>query len=118
MVGKKGRSGRRRGSFSRFKNPVAYAGIHLIGLKRWWQAGVPIQIGPDRWLVQPSELGCPVPSKVEHALAECAIAHIVQLYAEAGKAGMLDEAKEPVKPPLVEQVMAWAANYRVKPRAF
>ena len=99
MSGKKERSGRPQGSFSRFKNPVALAGYHLIGLKHMWRAGVPIQIDADRWLVQPSELGSPVPSKVEHVLAEIAIAHLLQLYAQLAQLYLEPiDSCEPIEP--------------------
>jgi len=115
MAGKRGRSGRPQGSFSRFKNPVALAGLHLIGLKHLWRAGVPLQIGADRWLVQPSELGSLVPSKVEHVLAEIAIAHLLRLYATLvrlypGSCEPVDSC-EPVEPFITDQSQcAVAAN--------
>jgi hypothetical protein len=107
MAGKRGRSGRPQGSFSRFKNPVALAGYHLIGLKRLWRAGVPIQIGTDRSLVQPSELGSLVPSKVEHVLAEIAIAHLFRLYAQLARLYPDScepvDSREPVEPFIADQ---------------
>jgi hypothetical protein len=100
MAGKRGRP---RGSFSRFKNPVARVGWHLISLKAMWRVAYPMQIG----LVQPSKLDSPVPASVERVLAQWAIGHEIQLAAEAD---------EPIKPPSVEEVLAWVHNYRTKPQ--
>ena len=47
MAGKKGRSGRRKGSLSWSKNPTAVAGHHLQTLIEMWLAGVPIKVSPD-----------------------------------------------------------------------
>ncbi len=52
MAGKKGRSGRRKGSLSWSKNPTAVAGHHLQTLIEMWLAGVPIKVSPHQWLVQ------------------------------------------------------------------
>ena len=107
MAGKKGRSGRPQGSFSRFKNPVALFGQHLVSLIEMWRAGVPIQITPDKYLVQPAELGDAAPLKVKATLAELAIQHVLHLH----------EGHD-LKRPQLEQVVAWADAHRVKERAF
>ena len=49
MAGKKGRSGRRKGSLSWSKNPAALAGHYLNGLIEMWLAGVAIPTRPDWW---------------------------------------------------------------------
>jgi hypothetical protein len=105
MAGKKGASGRPRGSYSRFKNPVALCGQHMVSLLALWRAGVLIPVGPDKYLAQPDELGAAAPLKVKHVLAELAIQHVQHVY----------EGHD-LKLPLVEQVVAWAANYRAPSR--
>ena len=76
MVGKPGRSGRRKGSTSRLKNPVNRAAHNLAALTEMWLAGVPIQIGPDKWLPQPTKRQQHVPPLwIRRVLAKCAIAH-------------------------------------------
>ena len=77
MAGKKGRSGRRRGSTSWWRNPTALAGHHLSVLIEAWLGGVPIQIG-DRWLKQPTERRYTVPPKIKWVLAALAIRHVMR----------------------------------------
>jgi hypothetical protein len=72
MAGKKGRSGRRPGSRSWHRNPKALAGQRLNVLIEMWLAGVPIQVAPNRWLVQPTERRHTVPPKIKRVLAEIA----------------------------------------------
>jgi hypothetical protein len=80
MAGKKGRSGRRKGSLSWFRNPVAVAGRHLEVLMEMWLAGTPIKVGPDRWLVQPiKRREGTVPPEIIRALAKIAIAQVMEL---------------------------------------
>ena len=113
MPGKKGRSGRRAGSTSWWRNPVALAGHHLNVLIELWLADVPIQIAPDRWLVQPVQLEQDerghtvppkpderrhtVPPKIKRALAKIAIAHVMKVYEE-----------HRLKRPKMDDVMAWS----------
>jgi len=75
VAGKKGRSGRPRGSLSWSKNPTAVAGHHLNVLMDAWLAGVQIPIDPRRSLVQPAERRYTVPVKIKRVLAEIAIVH-------------------------------------------
>ena len=77
MAGKKGRSGRRRGSTSWWRNPTALAGHHLNVLIEMWLAGVPIQVEPERWLMQPTERRYTVPPKIKRVLAAMAIRHVM-----------------------------------------
>jgi hypothetical protein len=83
MAGKKGRSGRPRGSLSWTKNPVALAGHRLNILIEMWLAGVPLPTRPGRWLVQPTERRHTVPPKIKRVLAEMAIRHVLFLDAES-----------------------------------
>ena len=76
MVGKPGRSGRPKGSTSRLKKPVNRAAHNLAALTEMWLAGVLIQIGPDKWLPQPTKRQRHVPPLwIRRVLAKCAIAH-------------------------------------------
>ena len=77
MAGKKGRSGRPSGSTSWWRNPTALAGHHLNVLIEMWLGGVPIQVAPKRWLVQPTERRHTVPPKIKRALAAMAIGHVM-----------------------------------------
>jgi hypothetical protein len=97
MPGKKGRSGRRKGSLS--WNPTARAGYSLISLRQWWQYGVLIWAGPDKHLIMPPTPEAPVPARVNHTLAQMAIEHTLQV-----------TRKRPYVP-RVEQVMAWATRH-------
>ena len=94
MAGKKGRSGRRKGSLSWSKNPTAVAGHHLQTLIEMWLAGVPIKVSPHQWLVQPIERKHTVPPKVKRVLAQFAIGH------------MLD-VRPDLKRPGIAEVLAW-----------
>jgi hypothetical protein len=80
MTGKKGRSGRRPGSLSWWRNPTALAGYHLNVLIETWLAGVPIQVGPNRWLKQPTDRRYNVPPRVMSVLVELAIEHVGKTY--------------------------------------
>jgi hypothetical protein len=95
MAGKEGRSSRPSGSTSWWRNPVALAGHHLNGLIEMWLAGVPIRVGPKRWLLQPMERRHTVPPRIMRVLAEAAIAQM--LHANPG-----------LKRPDVDLVLAWA----------
>jgi hypothetical protein len=95
MAGKAARSGRRSGSTSWWRNPVALAGHHLNVVIEMWLAGVPIKIGPDRWLKPPMERRHTVPPRILRALAEFAI-------------GQMLNANPSLKRPDVDLVLAWA----------
>ena len=95
MAGKKGRSGRRSGSTSWWRNPTALAGHHLNVLIEIWLGGVPIQVAPKRCLVQPTERRHTVPPKIKRALAAMAIGHVMDVYTLRGR-------------PTVAAVMAWS----------
>lgn len=106
MAGKKGRSGRRPvnitvemwragvrpGSPSWPKNPTALAGNHLNVLIERWLAGVPIQVGPDRWLKPPTERRYTVPPKIKWLLAVMAIRHVMMTDCEVDRVRTLDVA--------------------------
>jgi len=77
MPGKKGRSGRNRRDIS--WTPTAFAGIHLLSYRLWWQLGVPFWVGPDKQFVEPSRPGAPVPATMDRMLAEMAIEHMVRV---------------------------------------
>ena len=77
MVGKKGHSGRPPGTLSWYQNATARCGHQLNALIELWLAGVPIQIAPERWLVQPTERRYTVPPKIKHVLALTAIRQVV-----------------------------------------
>jgi hypothetical protein len=94
MAGKKGRSGRRSGSTSWWRNPTALAGHHLNVLIEMWLGGVPIQVAPKRWLVQPTEQRHTVPPKIKRALAAMAVGHVLALYPN-------------LRRPSVDAVIAW-----------
>ena len=74
MAGKKGRSGRRKGSLNWSKTPAALAGHYLNDLIETWLAGVPIPTRPDWWLVQPTTgRRHTVPPEFKRALAQAAV---------------------------------------------
>ena len=98
MAGKKGRSGRRRGSTSWWRNPTAIAGHHLNVLIEGWLGGVPIQVGPERWLKQPTERRYTVPPKIKWVLAALAIRHVMRNDCEVDRAPALS----------VADVLAWS----------
>ena len=98
-----GRNGRRPGATSWWRNPTALAGHHLNVLIEMWLSGAPIQVGPDRWLVEPSERRHTVPPKVMRVLAEFAIGQMMQVNVEASEQG-----RRPIKRPDVDAVLAWA----------
>ena len=95
MAGKKGRSGRRPGSFSWSRSPTAFAGHHLNVLIELWLGGVPIPTRPGRWLPQPTERRYTVPPRIKRVLALMAIEHAMGLYPHLGR-------------PEVAAVLAWA----------
>jgi hypothetical protein len=95
MAGRKGRSGRLPGSLSWMKNPTALAGHHLNGLIEKWLAGMPIQTGPDSWLVQPIYRRHTVPPRIKQALAVMAIRHVMELCPH-------------LRRPSIAQVLAWS----------
>ena len=99
MPGKKQRSGRPRGAIS--WTPTAFAGIHLISYRLWWQLGVPFWVGPDKQLVEPSRPGAPMPAAVDRVLAEMAIEHMVRV----NRPGLRQR-------PRVEKVIDWANRHR------
>jgi hypothetical protein len=106
MAGKKGRSGRRKGSLSWSKTPAALAGHHLNGLIEMWLAGVPIPTRPDWWLVQPTGRRHTVPPEIKRALAQAAIEYVVWLDAKAIEQGR--RHGPPIQRPNTDQVLAWS----------
>ena len=76
MAGKKGRSGRRKGSLNWSKTPAALAGHYLNDLIETWLAGVPIPTRPDWWVVQPTGREQTVPPEIK---AQVAIKYVVRL---------------------------------------
>jgi hypothetical protein len=98
MPGKKQRSGRPRGAVS--WTPTAFAGIHLISYRLWWQLGVPFWVGPDKQLVEPSRPGAPLPAAVDRLLAQMAIEHMVRV-----------NRPDLRQRPRVERVIAWANRH-------
>ena len=106
MAGKKGRSGRRKGSLSWSKTPAALAGHHLNGLIEMWLAGVPIPTRPDWWLVQPTGRRHTVPPEFKRALAQAAIEYVVWLDAKAIEQGR--RHGPPIQRPNTDQVLAWS----------
>ena len=106
MAGKKGCSGRRKGSLSWSKNPAALAGHYLNGLIEMWLAGVPIPTRPDWWLVQPTGRRHTVPPEFKRALAQAAIEYVVWLDAKAIEQGR--RHGPPIQRPNTDQVLAWS----------
>jgi hypothetical protein len=109
MAGKKGRSGRRKGSLSWSKTPAALAGHYLNGLIEMWLACVPIPMRPDWWAV-PTGRRHTVPPEIKRALAQAAIEYVVRLDAKA-----IEQAIEqgrshgpPITRPSTDQVLAWS----------
>ena len=103
MAGKAGRSGRPKGTVSRYDNPVNVAAHHLAVLTEIWLAGVPIPIGPGLYLRAPAERRFTVPPEIKLVLAKIAVKHVVRLDAESIRQGIIPGP--PLKPPSVEQVM-------------
>ena len=98
MAGKKGKSGRRPGSTSWWRNPAALAGHQLNAYIEAWLGGVPIRVQTregDRWLMPPTERRYTVPPKVKRMLAEMAINHVLDSYPN-------------LKRTTIEQVLAWS----------
>jgi hypothetical protein len=89
MPGKKGRSGRPRGSLSWTKNPAALAGHELNVAMEMWLAGAPVGS-----LAPPTTRRFTVPVKVKRPLATLAIQHVIRLYPGLQR-------------PTVDQVIAW-----------
>jgi hypothetical protein len=102
MAGTKGRSGRRPGSISWPRNPVALAGNHLNVLIEMWLGGVPIKIQnePERWLPQPTERRFTVPPKVMRVLARIAIEQVLAVNARLKRRA--DDQS------FLDQVLLWA----------
>jgi hypothetical protein len=102
MAGTKGRSGRRPGSLSWPRNPVALAGNHLNVLIEMWLGGalIKIQNDPERWLVPPTERRFTVPPNVMQLLARFAIEHVL-----AVNTGLKRPADDQS---FVDQVLLWA----------
>ena len=98
MAGKKGRSGRRRGRTSWWRNPTALAGHHLNVVIEMWLGGVPIPVQTregDRWLVQPDRRRHTVPPQIKRVLTEIAINHVTDACNLRGR-------------PTVAAVLAWS----------
>jgi hypothetical protein len=110
MAGKKGCSGRRKGSLSWSKNPAALAGHYLNCLIEMWLAGVPIPTRPGWCLVQPTGRRHTVPPKIKRALAQAAIEHVVQLDAKAIERAIEQGRRHgpPITRPSTDQVLAWS----------
>jgi hypothetical protein len=110
MAGKKGRSGRRKGSLSWSKTPAALAGHYLNGRIEMWLAGVPIPMRPDWWLVQPTGRRHTVPPKIKRALAQAAIEYVVWLDAKAIEQAIEQGRRHgpPITRPSTDQVLAWS----------
>jgi hypothetical protein len=85
MTGKKGRSGRRPGSISYPNNPTALAGHHLKVLIEMWLA-----MQPERRFT--------VPPKIMRVLAQFAIRHVLNVYADLDAVWHVE----------VDDVLAWA----------
>ena len=94
---KKGRSDGREISWT----PTAFAGIHLLSYRLWWQLGVPFWVGPDKQFVEPSRPGAPLPGTVDRMLAEMAIVHMVRV----NRPGLRQR-------PRVAKVIDWANRHR------
>lgn len=95
MAGKKGRSGRPKGSLSWTKNPAALAGHRLTALIELWLAGLlEMRVG-GRWLEPPTERRHTVPPKIKGVLAAAAIEHVMALYPHLTR-------------PSIAQVLAWS----------
>ena len=110
MAGKKGRSGRRKGSLNWSKTPAALAGHYLNGLIETWLAGVPIPTRPDWWLVQPTGRKHTVPPEIKRALAQAAIEYVVRLDATTSKQAV--EQGRTQGPPIHPTVLAGRAGGR------
>jgi hypothetical protein len=95
MAGKKGRSGRPKGSLSWTKNPASLAGHHLTALIEMWLAGLLEMRVSGRWLEPPTERRHTVPPKVKRVLAAAAIEHVMALYPHLTR-------------PSIAQVLAWS----------
>ena len=110
MAGKKGRSGRRKGSLSWSKTPAALAGHYLNGFIEMWLAGVPIPTRPDWWLMQPTGRRHTAPPKIKRALAQAAIEYVVWLDAKAIEQAIEQGRRHgpPITRPSIEQVLAWS----------
>ena len=95
MAGKKGRSGRPKGSLSWTKNPAALAGHRLTALIELWLAGLLEMRVSGRWLEPPMERRHTVPPKIKRVLAAAAIEHVMALYPHLTR-------------PSIAQVLAWS----------
>lgn len=96
MAGKPGRSGRRKGSISYPKNPVALAGHHLNVLKEMWLSGAPISgVEPRSKRAQSVP---PVPPTIGRRLAEIVISHLLNIGSLA-------------HPPDIQQVLEWSRRH-------
>lgn len=80
MTGKKGRSGRPKGSLSWSKNPVGRAGHHLNALIEMWLAGLPLVLNGVRLPVAVSGTTRTVPPGVKRKLVRIAIDHMHEIY--------------------------------------
>src|SRR4029450_6844217 len=72
--------GRPIGATSKLKNPVNLVAHYTNHLMELWLCGVPIQIGPDCWLRQPTRRRYTVPQTIQRTLCKLAIAHVVKLH--------------------------------------
>jgi hypothetical protein len=72
--------GRPIGATSKLKNPVNLVAHYTSHLMELWLCGVPIQIGPDCRLRQPTRRRYTVPQTIQRTLCKLAIAHVVKLH--------------------------------------
>jgi hypothetical protein len=80
--------GRPIGATSRLKNPENVVAHYTSHLMECWLAGVPIHIGPDCWLVQPTGRRHTVPQTIQRTLCKLAIAHVVRLHQQSQAAAL------------------------------
>jgi hypothetical protein len=80
--------GRPIGATSKLKNPENVVAHYTSHLMECWLAGVPIQIDPDCWLVQPTRRRHTVPQTIQRTLCKLAIAHVVRLHQQTQAAAL------------------------------
>ena len=97
MAGKKGRSGRPKGSLSWTKNPAGLARQQLEVFMEMWLAGLLETRVCGRWLEPPTERRYTVPPKMKRVLAAAAIEHVMALYPHLTR-------------PSIAQLLAWSCR--------
>lgn len=80
--------GRPIGATSKLKNPENVVAHYTSHLMECWLAGVPIQIDPDCWLVQPTRRRHTVPQTIQRTLCKLAIAHVMRLHQQTQAAAL------------------------------